>query len=112
MLSQHAILSDLADVIPYVDFSLKSVGVLPPHHTYGSSVSILGQTSIGAEVYLSAGIKYIQKELKEQKPGHMVLVPLYLETFYRKIWANIKDQGKEKLFFGVRRADGKARRGG
>ena len=27
----------------------------------------------------------------------MVLVPLYLETFYRKIMANIKDQGKEKL---------------
>jgi len=101
MLSQHAVLSDLADVIPYVDFSLKSVGVLPPHHTYGSSVSILGQTSIGAEVYLSAGIKYIQKELKEQKPGHMVLVPLYLETFYRKIWANIKDQGKEKLFLNM-----------
>ena len=101
MLSQHAVLSDLADVIPYVDFSLKSVGVLPPHHTYGSSVSILGQTSIGAEVYLSAGIRYVQKELKEQKPGHMVLVPLYLETFYRKIWANIKEQGKEKLFLNM-----------
>ena len=27
----------------------------------------------------------------------MILVPLYLETFYRKIQANIKDQGKEKL---------------
>ena len=37
------------------------------------------------------------KELKDQKPGHLVLVPLYLETFYRKIWANIKDQGKETL---------------
>ena len=26
-----------------------------------------------------------------------VLVPLYLETFYRKIQANLKKQGKEKL---------------
>ncbi len=104
ILTQHAILCDLADVIPYVDFSYKSVGVLPPHHTYGSSVSILGQTSIGCEVYLSAGIRYIQKELKEQKPGHMVLVPLYLETFYRKILANIKEQGKEKLFFNMIKA--------
>lgn len=97
MLSQRAVLSDLADVIPYMDFQKKTVALLPPHHTYGSSVAILGQTSIGSEIYLSAGIKYIQKELKEQKPGHIVLVPLYLETFYRKIMANIKDQGKENF---------------
>ncbi len=97
MLSQKAILSDLADVIPYVSFRKKTIALLPPHHTYGSSVAILGQTSIGCEIYISAGIKYIQKELKEQKPGHIVLVPLYLETFYRKIQANIKEQGKEAL---------------
>ena len=97
MLSQTAVLSDLADIIPYMDFDKKTIALLPPHHTYGSSVAILGQTSIGSEIYISGGIKYIQKELKEQKPGHIVLVPLYLETFYRKIMANIKDQGKEKF---------------
>ncbi len=97
MLSQNAILSDLSDVIPYVDFSDKTVGVLPPHHTYGSSVMLIGHIMIGCEVYISAGLRYVQKELKEQKPGHLVLVPLYLETFYRKIMANVKEQGKEKL---------------
>lgn len=97
MLSQTNVLSDLSDIIPYMDFDKKTIALLPPHHTYGSSVTILGQTSIGSEIYISAGIKYVQKELKEQKPGHIVLVPLYLETFYRKIMANIKDQGKEKF---------------
>ena len=97
MLSQNAILSDLSDIIPYMDFANKTVGVLPPHHTFGSSVMIIGHAMIGCEIYISSGIRYVQKELKEQKPGHMVLVPLYLETFYRKIRANIKEQGKEKL---------------
>ncbi len=97
MLSQHAVLCDVADVIPYVDFSEKTVGVLPLHHTFGSSVMLLGHISIGCEVYISAGLRYVQKELKEQKPGHMILVPLYLETFYRKILANVKEQGKEKI---------------
>ncbi|MBR2466072.1 MAG: AMP-binding protein [Clostridia bacterium] len=96
MLSQKNVITDMADVIPYIDFSYKSVGVLPPHHTYGSSVTILGQTSIGCEVYISSGIRYVAKELKLEKPGHLVLVPLYLETFYRKIMAGIKDKGKEK----------------
>ena len=97
MLSQKNILSDIADPLQYIDFTFKSVGVLPPHHTFGSTVNILGHNCIGCEVYISSGIRYVQKELKEQTPGHMVLVPLYLETFYRKIMANIKDQGKEKL---------------
>ena len=97
MLSQNAILSDVADLIPYIDFSDKTVSVLPWHHTYGSTVMLLGHVMIGCEVYISAGIRYVQKELKDQKPGHLILVPLYLETFYRKIKANIKEQGKEAL---------------
>ena len=97
MLSQKNILSDIAAPLQHIDFTFKSVGVLPPHHTFGSTVNILGHNCIGCEVYISSGLRYIQKELKEQTPGHMVLVPLYLETFYRKIMANIKDQGKEKL---------------
>ena len=96
MLSQKNILSDIADVLPFIDFTDKSVGVLPPHHTYGSSVTVLGQTTIGCEVYISSGIRYVAKELKLESPGHLVLVPLYLETFYRKIMAGIKDKGKEK----------------
>ena len=97
MLSQKNILTDIAAPLQFIDFSFKSVGVLPPHHTFGSTVNILGHNCIGCEVYLSSGIRYVQQELKEQTPGHIVLVPLYLETFYRKIMANIKEQGKEKL---------------
>ena len=97
MLCQNNFLSDLSDVIQYVDFAEKTVGVLPPHHTYGSSVMFIGHAMIGSEIYISSGLRYVQKELKEQKPGHLVLVPLYLETFYRKIMAGIKEKGKEKL---------------
>ncbi len=97
MLSQENFLCDIADALQFIDFGFKSVGVLPPHHTFGSTVNIFGHNCIGCEVYLSSGLRYVQRELKEQKPTHLVLVPLYLETFYRKIMANIKEQGKEKL---------------
>jgi long-chain acyl-CoA synthetase len=97
MLSQNAILADITDAIPYIDYSAKTLGVLPPHHTYGSTVMFVGHAVIGSEIYISSGIRYILKELGEQKPGHLVLVPLYLETFYRRIMGTIKEQGKEKL---------------
>ena len=96
MLSQRNFMSDLADVIPFIDFSVKCMNVLPPHHTYGSSVSIYGQNSIGCDVYISSGVKYILKELGEHKPGHLVAVPLYVETFYRRILKGINEQGKFK----------------
>ena len=103
MLTQRAVLSDMADSIQYIDFSNKTVGVIPPHHTFGSSVMMAGHASIGSEVYISSGLRYIQKELKEQKPGHLVMVPLYLETFYRKINATLKEQGKDKLVHSLTR---------
>ena len=99
MLSQHNILSDMADVLPFIDFGGKTVGVLPPHHTYGSSVNILGHNCIGVNVYISAGLRYVAKELKEEQPEHLILVPLYLETFYRRIMATLKEQKKDKLVF-------------
>jgi len=112
MLSQSAVLTDMSDIIPYIDFGIKTVGVLPLYHTYGSSVMLVGHAIIGSEIYISAGLRYVQKELKEQKPGHLVIVPLYLETFYRKIQANIKEQGKTELVNKMIRFSNKMRKVG
>ncbi|MBQ8861172.1 MAG: AMP-binding protein, partial [Clostridia bacterium] len=97
MLTQKMILSDIAEGLKYVEVSPKSISLLPLHHTFGSTVNLLGQFCGGVEVYLSSGIRYVLKELKLEKPTHLILVPLYLETFHRKIMANIKEQGKETL---------------
>ena len=97
MLCTDSIIRNISDVIPYIDFAKKTVSVLPPHHTYGSTVMLIGHVMIGTEVYISSGIRTVQKELMMERPGHLVMVPLYLETFYRKIQANLKAQGKEAL---------------
>ena len=99
MLSQKAVITDITAALPFIDYTEKTIGVLPPHHTYGSTIMFAAHAMIGAEVYASSGLRYITSELKEEKPGHLVLVPLYLETFYRKILANVKKQGKEEMLF-------------
>ena len=97
MLSQKALLCDIAGGFEYVSVSKKTIAVLPPHHTFGTTVNIFGHMLVGSEVYLSSGLRYIQKELKWEQPEHLILVPLYLETFYRKIMANVKETGKENI---------------
>ncbi len=97
MLTQKAILSCIASAVPYIDYGEKTISLLPPHHTYGSSIMFIGHTMIGAEIYISSGLRYLMKEMKEQQPEHLALVPLFLENFHRKLVGNISDQGKDKL---------------
>ena len=96
MLSQTAIVSDITSGLSLIEGYSKTIGVLPPHHTFGSTVCILGNLIIGAEMYISSGLRYIMRELKEERPEHLIMVPLYLETFRRKILDTARDSGKEK----------------
>ncbi len=94
MLSQTNIVSDMTQGMYLFDITPKTMNVLPPHHTFGSTVNFVGHYAQGSEIYISAGIKYILNELVEQQPRHLVLVPLFVETFYKRIWATAEKQGK------------------
>lgn len=96
MLSQTNIVSDMTQGMYNFAITEKTMFVLPPHHTFGSTVNLVGHFAQGCEIYLSSGIKYIQKELKEQQPTHLILVPLFIETFYKKIWAVAKENKKDR----------------
>lgn len=97
MLTQTNIVSDMTQGMYNFNITPKTLCVLPPHHTFGSTVNFVGHYAQGAEVYISNGLKYILNELKEQQPTHLILVPLFVETFYKRIWATAEKQGKDKL---------------
>lgn len=97
MLTQTNIVSDMTQGMYNFNITPKTLCVLPPHHTFGSTVNFVGHYAQGAEVYISNGLKYILNELKEEQPTHLILVPLFVETFYKRIWATAEKQGKDKL---------------
>jgi len=94
MLSQTNIVSDMTQGMYNFAITPKTMMVLPPHHTFGSTVNIVGHFSQGSEIYISSGVKYFVREMGEQHPTHLVLVPLFLETIYKKIWASAEKRGK------------------
>lgn len=97
MLSQTNICSDMTQGMYNFDITDKTVMVLPAHHTFGSTCNIIGHFAQGSEIYISNGVKYFVREMQEQQPTHMMLVPLFLETLYKKIWQTAEKQGKDKL---------------
>ncbi len=94
MLSQKNIVSDMTQGMYLFDITPKTLNVLPPHHTFGSTVNFVGHYAQGSEIYISSGLKHIANEMKEQQPTHLVLVPLFVETLYKKIWAAAEKSGK------------------
>lgn len=98
MLTQTAILSDVWGGLSLITLYQKTIALLPPHHTFGSNLNLVAHLVYGTEVYLSSGIRYLLRELKEQKPQHMALVPLFLESFQRKILEGIKEKKMDKSF--------------
>ena len=103
MLSVTNICSDMEQGMYLFDITPKTMCVLPPHHTFGSTVNFVGHYAQGSEIYISAGLRYIMNELKEFRPSHLILVPLFVETFYKRILSTAEKQGKLKLLNGMRK---------
>ncbi len=96
MLSQKNIVTDMTQGMYLFNITRKTMNVLPPHHTYGSTVNFVGHFSQGCTIYISSGLKHILNEMKEQQPTHLVLVPLFIETMYKKIRTQAEKTGKAK----------------
>ena len=97
MLTQANICLDMTLGMYNFDITRKTLHVLPPHHTFGSTVNYVGHLSQGCEVYISSGLKHVSDEIKEQQPTHLILVPAFLEVMNRKIWSTARKTGKEGL---------------
>lgn len=94
MLSLKNICSDMEQGMYNFNITERTLFALPPHHTFGSTVNFIGHFAQGCEIYISSGLRYILDELKLFKPTHLILVPLFVETFYKRIMATAEKTGK------------------
>lgn len=97
MLSQYNIAQDMVCGMYNFEITPKTLHVLPPHHTFGSTVNYVGHIALGSEIYISSGIKYVSEEIREQQPTHLILVPAFIEVMHKKIWQTAKKSGKDGI---------------
>ncbi len=112
MLSQTALLTNIYAGLQLIEVGDRSIAVLPPHHTFGSTINLLGNLLVGSDLYITSGIKYLMQEMQEHQPTHLILVPLFLESFYRKIMDTLKKSKKEKFLNRMIGASNTARKAG
>ena len=108
MLSQKNIFSVVTAAAATVDFNQDDVivSLLPIHHTYELACMLAGM-DYGMHICINDSLTHVLKNFKIFKPTALVLVPLYVYTFYKRIWSEAKKSGRDKklkLGIGVSRA--------
>ena len=79
-----------------VDSRNTMVSVLPIHHTYECTCEQLALPNCGSQMFINDGLKNTMKSISYFKPNTLVLVPLYVETMYKRMWAEIDKKGMTK----------------
>ena len=97
MLSQKNIFAAVTSADATVDFSSDDVlvSVLPIHHTY-ELCCMMAAVNLGCMICINDSLRHVLNSFKEYKPTGLVLVPLFVNTMYKKILSEAKRSGKDK----------------
>lgn len=98
MLCQKNIFSAVNAAVETVCFSADDVvvSVLPIHHTY-ELMCILAEMVYGIEICINDSLRHVMKNFQLFKPTGLVLVPLFINTMYAKIWSEAQKSKKETI---------------
>ncbi len=72
------------------------VSVLPVHHTY-ELMCLIAAMLFGMEVCINDSLRHVLKNFQLFKPTGLVLVPLFLNTMYKKIWSEAERTHKDAI---------------
>ncbi len=99
------VMLSLANVMSAQNYGLRvssiaktMINVLPLHHTFGGLVDILVAIKCGCTMGINDSIRNVLPNFKAYKPEGAMLVPLFVEKFYQRIWAGIEEKGLTKTF--------------
>ena len=96
MLSHRNIAADINGSCQLFVLEGDTYTVLPFHHAFGLIVGVWMVFHYGHTVYISSGLRYIPAELKAACPQTMMLVPLFVESFYKQIRQEAAKAGRQK----------------
>ena len=97
VLSHGNIAAEITEASAMFDPEGKStLVVLPFHHTFGLNVATLMAYNYGVVIFLNKSLKRIKEDILESKPDVMMMVPLFIETFYKRLVDGIEKSGQSK----------------
>ena len=69
------------------------LSVLPPHHTY-ELACLLAEMILGITTCINDSLRNVMRNIQKYQPTALVLVPLFVQTMYKKIQSEAEKSGK------------------
>ena len=88
------------------------VDLLPMHHSYEITCGHLGAANLGGTVYINDSLKNTLLSITTFKPDSLIVVPLYVETMHKRIWAEIARKGMTRRVRALMKASSAMHRAG
>ena len=101
MLSHKNLMTDVCSATPYIDMFGRGLMVLPLHHAFAFTACILATHYFGCDIVINKSLTNVLADLQKFKPNNILLVPLFVEKFYSRIWQMAAIQKKDKLLKGL-----------
>ncbi len=98
MLTQKNLAAATNACVDCTEFSSDSrmVSVLPMNHSYEVTCEHLALSRYGCTTFLNDSIKNVLRNFQKERPDSLILVPLFVETMYKRIWKEIEKKGLTK----------------
>ena len=74
-----------------------TICILPLHHTFSFTLGIGAIVMYRQPIYITKSIKTIMDDFKEAQPSYLFLVPMVVESMYKKVWKSAEEKGKADL---------------
>ena len=91
MLSHENITKNAVGALQNISLPDSSLLILPIHHLAGLTGGVLTPLIIGCSVAINLSLKTLQNDFIKYKPRYIMLVPLFVETFYKQIKATVDE---------------------
>lgn len=88
------------------------VDLLPMYHSYEVTCGHLGAANLGGTVYINDSLKNTLRSITTFKPDSLIVVPLYVETMHKRIWAEIARKGMTRRVRALMKASSAMHRAG
>ncbi|MBE6664662.1 MAG: long-chain fatty acid--CoA ligase [Ruminococcaceae bacterium] len=97
ILSQYNLCKDTVASSQVVEFRGKTLALLPFHHTYAFTVTVMCVICNGIDTFIASSLKNVMELINDFKPTYLAVVPMIVEKVDKGILQKIEKSGKKKL---------------
>lgn len=96
MLTHRNFVSNINAIAENVPLASSTISVLPMNHMYELNCNILPMIYIHTVVCINDRMRNLMHNLRLFQPQMVVVVPLFLESFYNHIWQKLRKDGRDQ----------------